>query len=100
MKKGERIVKIYLIRTGQATRASRALLLEGTPHFRRMVKRPPAGIDSSRGMVAYGRAAGTRSLRKRPRPLANVTQWLALPFGWTLAVEGKRREHQIQVREE
>ena len=39
-------------------------------------------------------------MRKRPPSLANVTQWVSLPFGWTLAIEGKRRKYQIHVWEE
>lgn len=67
-------------------------------HPERIVKRPPT--DSGRGMVAYGPAAGTRPMRKRPPSLENVTQWLVLPFGWTLAIEGKRREYHIQMWDE
>ncbi len=92
------MAKIHLIRTARSTWSSRALISAGPPHPERIVKRPPA--DSSRGMVAYGPATGTRPMRKRPPSLENVTQWLVLPFGWTLAIEGKRREHQIQMWEE
>jgi hypothetical protein len=51
-------------------------------------------------MVAYGPAAGTRIMRKRPPSLANVTQWVSLPFGWTLAIEGKRRKDHTRIWQE
>ena len=39
-------------------------------------------------------------MRTRPPMLDNVTQWVVLPCGWTLAIEGKRRKYQARVWEE
>jgi hypothetical protein len=90
------MTKFHLIRTRRSTQASRALISVGPPLSVRMAKRPPMGVDSSRGMVAYGPAAGTRPMRTRPSSLENVSHWVSLPFGWTLAIKGKRREHHIR----
>ena len=96
------MIKFHLVHTGQSTRTSRALVAAGPPHPERIVKRPPTGIDSRRGMVAYGPAAGTRPMRPQPW-LANAARWrhwLSLPFGWTLVIEGKHRGRPLQVWEE
>lgn len=92
------MVKFHLIRTARSTRASRALISAGTPHPERIIKRPHP--ESSQGNVVYGPAAGTPAMRRQQPWLGNVTYWVSLPFGWTLAIEGKRRENHIRMWEE